>query len=466
MRSAIAVAMSMLLLTGCALGPNYKRPTVAVPPEYRQPTPAANPGDKSSLADLAWADLFHDETITTLVKTALKQSYDLDAATERVLEARAQLGITRAQLLPNLTASGAVTASRTSSIGQFNFPIPDATYTTAGLNVSWELDVWGRIRRLTESARAQYLAQEDARHAVITSLIADVITTYLDLRELDLELEIGRKTIDLAKNGLRLTQLRKDLGVATGLDVSQAEEFLYTATTQVAATERAVAETENALNVLLGQNPGDVPRGKPLVDFAAAAEVRAGLPSDLLERRPDIREAEHTLVAANAQIGAAKALFFPQITLTGLLGVQSRALSDLFTGPARQQNIGPAAILPIFNAGALRNNVRLTEAQKREAVANYRKTVLTAFQDVSNALTEYTKNREELAQQESLVKSLRNADRISTLRYRGGLDSFLQVLDAERSEFSGELTLAQLRRNELLSIVGLYRALGGGWQNP
>jgi multidrug efflux system outer membrane protein len=467
-RIAAPIALS-LLLASCAVGPNYKRPAVNTPAQYRQPVPVTT-GDKNSLADATWANLFQDEVITNLVKTALQQSNDLQVATQRVLEARAQLGITRSQLAPQVNASGSFTAARTSSIGSFNF-IPPGTnlavsYTQAGLNLAWEADIWGRLRRLTESARAQYLAQEEARHAVTASLVADVITGYLTLREFDMELEIARKTRDIAENGLKLTNLRKARGVATGLDVRQAEQLLYTATAQIAATERAITETENLLNVLLGQNPGDIPRGKPLVELTGPAKIPAGLPSDLLERRPDIREAEQMLIAANAQIGAAKALYFPQITLTGLLGLQSRALGDLFTGPARNQNITPGALLPIFNAGQLRNNVRLTEAQQREALAGYRKTIQVAFQEVSNALTDYEKNREQRSQEELLVKALQDADRLSTARYKGGMDSYLQVLDAQRNEFAGELSLAQLRKNELLSIVQLYRALGGGWQNP
>jgi NodT family efflux transporter outer membrane factor (OMF) lipoprotein len=460
-----AAICSILLLSGCAIGPNYKRPVVQTPTQYRQPDPPQQI-DKKSLADLAWADLFRDETITNLVRTALRQSPDLQIATERVLAARAQLGITRSQLFPQLSASGSFNAVRTSAIGAFPFIIPDVSYTQAGLDLSWELDVWGRLRRLTESARAQYLAQEETRHAVLSTLIADVITNYLVLRELDLELEIGHKTKDLAENGLKITRLRKERGVVAGLDIRQAEQLLYTATTQIVATQRAISETENVLSTLLGQNPSEIRRGKPLLEFGVPALVPEGLPSDLLERRPDIREAEQSLIAANAQIGAAKALFLPRITLTGFLGVQSAALNALFTAPARQQNISPAAILPIFTAGQLRNNLRLTEAQQRQAVANYRRVILTAFQDVSNALIDYQKNREQRGQQELLVNALRDADRLSNLRYRGGLDSYLQVLDAQRNEFSGELVLAQLRNNELLSVVHLYRALGGGWQNP
>ncbi len=441
------------------------------PPQYRQPgnvTPG--PDDKNSLADVAWPALFNDDVLTQLVKTALVQSNDLQASTQRVFEARAQLGIQRANLAPNLTASGSFTAQRSSSIGSFVF-LPAGTnlatsYTQAGINLSWELDFWGRLRRLNESARAQFLASEEARHSVIASLIADVITSYLTLRELDLELEIGRKTRDLAENGLKLTRLRQKQGVVTALDVRQAEQLLYTATAQIAAAERSIVETENQLSLLLGQNPSDIPRGRPLVEVMKISSIPAGLPSALLERRPDIRQAEQTLISYNAQIGAARAQYFPQVTLTGLLGVQSRGLSNLFTGPARNQNIVPNAVLPIFNAGQLRNNVRFAEAQQRESLANYRKTVQTAFGEVSNALTDYQKFREQREQEELYVKALQDTDRLSNLRYKGGLDSFLQVLDAERNEFTGELTLAQLRKSELLSIVQLYRALGGGWQNP
>lgn len=468
--SILASILALSLLTSCAVGPNYHRPAVSTPSTYRQPTASAEPLDKQSLADLQWSALFQDEVITDLVTQALHQSHDLEAATQRVMQARAQLGISRAQLAPQISASGSYNATRSSSIGSFVFLQPGtnlaASYTQAGLNLSWELDVWGRIRRLNESARAQYLASEEARHAVLSSLIADVITSYLTLRELDLELEISRKTEQAGKDGLSLTQLRKNAGAASGLDVRQAEELLYTATAQRAATERAIAETEDQLNLLLGQNPADVKRGKALVELVGPSKVPAGLTSDLLERRPDIRQAEQTLISANAQIGEAQAEFFPQITLTGFLGVQSRGLSNLFTGPARQDSVAPQGLLPIFNAGQTRNKVRFTRAQQREALANYRKAINTGFKEVSDALTDVEKSREQREQEELLVNALKDATNLSTLRYKGGLDSYLQVLDSQRSEFSGELTLAQLRKNELLSVVQLYRALGGGWQNP
>jgi len=330
--------------------------------------------------------------------------------------------------------------------------------------LSWEIDLWGRVRRLTESARAQYLASEEARHGIMATVIADVTTNYLNLLELDQELEIAQHTREIGEQGLKLTEVRHQRGAATGLDVRQAEELLYTATAQIAATERLRGETENALSLLLGRNPGAVPRGKKLIELTDAAQIPAGLPSRLIERRPDIRQAEDTLIAANAQIGAAKALYFPQISLTSFLGGQSRSLSSLFTGPARQWTIVPAADLAIFNAGRLRNNVHYAEATQREMVIAYRKAIQNGFREVSDSLIDHQKNLEQRQQQELFVNALQDADRLSQVRYKGGLDSYLQVLDVQRNLFQGELTLARLRRDELASVVELYRALGGGWQ--
>jgi len=463
----IAITLfAALTLSSCAVGPNYKRPVVQTPTEFRGADAPAG-ANSESLADLEWFDLFEDEVLKQLVITALEQNFDLRIAAERVLQARAQLGITRSDQFPAVDAGADFVANRGSSAGSIIF-IPrgtnlDVSYTQVGFSLGWELDLWGRLRRLTESARAQYLATEEARHGVVTTLISDVTGTYFALRELDLELEIARKTRTIAEDGLRLTQLRRDQGAATGLDVRQAEQFLYTATAQIASTERAVGQTENALSLLLGRSPGDIPRGKALEDFKAPPEVPAGLPSALLERRPDIREAERMLVSANALIGAARAQYFPRISLTGFLGGQSRALTDLFTGPARLWNFAPGVTVPIFNAGRIRSNVRFTEAQKREAVLRYEKSIQNAFREVSDALIGYRKTVEQREQQELLVTALRETQRLSNLRYRGGLDSYLQVLDADRNLFQGDLTLARLRQQELDTIVQLYRALGGGW---
>ncbi len=456
--------LSIVGLCGCLTGPNYKRPQTPLPDKFRNAPPA---NSQASLADRKWFELFQDDTLRQLVTTALEHNFDVQIAAERVLEARAQYGITRANLLPTLDAAGQFTATRSSSVGSFPFIQPGsnlaASYTQAGLQFSWELDLWGRVRRLTEAARAQYLASEEARSGVIISLISDVMNTYFALREQDLEIEISRRNRDAAQDNLRLIQLRKDRGAANGLEVHQAEQFLYTTTAQIASIERSIAQDEDALSFLLGNPPGEIARGKGLEQIAAQAELPAGLPAAVLERRPDIRQAEQNLVAANAQIGAARALFFPQVSLTGFLGSQSRSLADMFTGPARMENFGPGALLPIFHAG-LRSGVQLTEAQQREMLVTYQKTIYTALHEVSDALAAHDRTREQRGEEEKLVGALSESVRLSELRYRGGLDSYLQVLDAERNLFDGQLTLAQLRLLELQSVVQLYRALGGGWQ--
>ncbi len=338
------------------------------------------------------------------------------------------------------------------------------SYWQVGPALSWELDFWGRLRRLSESARAEYLATEEGRRGVLVSLIGDVMDGYFLLRERDLELEIARQTRDIARDNLRLVELRHTRGAATGLDVHQAEQFLYTATAQIASARRDIEQTENALSLLAGRAPGEIARGKSLAELEPPAQVPPGLPSSLLERRPDIRQAEQTLIAANARIGAAKALYFPQITLTGFFGAETIALTNLFEGPARQQLFAPAVVLPLFNAGQIRAGVRFSEAQKLEMVIAYRKAIYTGLREVSDALVGYTGTREQRTQEALLVQALAESTRLSTLRYKGGLDSYLQVLDSERNLFQGQLVLAQLRLAEMQSFVQLYRALGGGWQ--
>jgi multidrug efflux system outer membrane protein len=472
-QSAFVLAALALSFTGCMVGPNYKRPAVATPQQFRgaaagDASPNATPGAAAadSLAETKWFDLFQDDTVKQLVTNALEKNFDLRIAAERVLEARAQYGIVHANLWPTLDGQVQFMATRTSTIGAFPFPVgtnANASYTQATGNLNWELDLWGRLRRLNESARAQYLATEEARSGVKLSLIGDVMNTYFALREQDLELEISRQTGDIASDNLRLINLRHDRGAANALDVHQAEQFLYTATAQIASSQRAIGESEDAISLLLGSAPNDVPRGKTLDQIAAPPQLPPGLPSSLIERRPDIRQAEQNLIAANAQIGAARALLFPQISLTGLLGGQSRALTSLFTGPASMASIGPSALIPIFHAG-LRSGVRLTEAQQREALITYEKTIYGALREVSDAFIVHDRTRDQRNEEEKLVTALTESVRLSTLRYRGGLDSYLQVLDAERNLFGGQLTLAQLRLQELQSVVQLYRALGGGWQ--
>jgi NodT family efflux transporter outer membrane factor (OMF) lipoprotein len=463
LRSSVVVIAS-LLSASCTAGRDYTRPAIETPATHR-----AAPADPStaSLTDLQWFELFRDDTLTMLVTTALKQNFELQIAAERILQARAILGITRSERLPTVGASADVIASRASQRGPLG-DVPDGadtdvTYAQAGFSLGWELDVWGRVRRLSEAARAQYLATEEARHGIVTTLVADVSETYLALRALDLELDIARRTHDAATAGLRLTEARRASGVASGLDVRQAEQLLFTAAGQIASIEREIALAENSLRLLLGQLPGDVPRGRSIEAFEAPPTVPAGLPSTLLERRPDIRQAEQELVAANAMIGVAKTEYFPRISLTGFLGVQSRALSDLLSGPAVLASASAGAAMPIFNAGRTRGNVQLAEAVYRESLVNYQRVVYTAFRDVSDGLAAYTRTGQQRRQQEQLVQTLAESVRLATDRYRSGLDSYLPVLDAQRNLFDGELALARLRQGELATIVQLYRALGGGW---
>lgn len=462
----LSVALAALVLAGCTIGPNYKRPQVAVPGTFRGAPEA--PASETSLADTKWDALFADDTLNGLIRTALERNFDARIAAERVQQARAQLGITRAEQFPFVDAQAQFTASRQSSLGGLRFvPVGtnlSASFTQIGAALSWEVDLWGRLRRLTEAARARYLASEEGRHAVRVALVADVTNAYFQLLEFELELEISRKTRDAAAESLRIVQLRREQGAASGLDVRQAEQLIRTATTQVEAVERGIGQTENLLSFLLGSTPSAQPRGRRLDQIAVPPEVPAGLPSSLLERRPDIRSAEQSLIAANAEIGAARALFFPQISLNAFAGGQTRALTQIASAPARVYSLAPAAILPLFRAGQIRSQVRLTEAQQRELLVAYEQSIYNGLREVSDALIGYSRTRAQRAEQEELVRALEDTVRLSNLRYKGGLDSYLQVLDAQRNLFSGELGLAQLRLAERLSVVQLYRSLGGGWQ--
>ena len=466
MRMQFVAAALALAFTGCAVGPNYKRPQVAVPDTHRGAPETTQPA--ASLADTKWDALFGDETLNKLIRTALERNFDVRIAAERVQQARAQLGVTRADQFPFVDGQAQFSAVRQSSLGSFRFlPVGtnlSATFTQLAAALSWEVDVWGRLRRLTESARARYLASEEGRHAITIALISDVTGAYFQLLEFELELAISRKTREIAEDSLRLVQLRRDRGAASGLDISQAEQLIYTTAAQIEAVERGIGQTENLLSLLLGGTPSTQPRGRSLERVPIPPDVPAGLPSALLERRPDIRAAEQNLIAANAQIGAARALYFPQISLTGLAGSQSRALTQIASAPARIYTLAPNMLLPIFRAGQIRNQVRLSESQQRELLAAYEQSIYNGLREVSDALIGYSRTGAQRAEQERLVRALEDTVRLSNLRYKGGLDSYLQVLDAQRNLFAGELGLAQLRLAERLSVVQLYRALGGGWQ--
>ena len=458
------VAVAGVALASCTLGPDYRRPQVNLPAVHRGSSQAVT---AASLADVQWFELFRDDQLTALVEAALKENFDVRIAAERVLQARAAYGITRANEVPTVDAGAGVSAIRAPRNGA-NGAIPrdiDASlsYLEAGFSVGWELDLWGRLRRLSEAARAQYLATEEARRGVVTTLVADVAEGYLALRALDLELEIAQRTREVATDSLRLTKVRHTGGVAGGLDLRQAEQLLFTARAQISSLERDIAQAENALSLLVGGLPGPVQRGLSLDTLQAPPAIPAGLPSSLLERRTDIRQAELELIAANAQIGAVKAERFPRIALTGFFGAQSRALTDLLNAPARVATASLGAVAPLFDRGRTRANVELAEAIQREAVVNYERVVYTAFRDVADSLAAYAKTSEQRAEQQRLVDALRDSTRLSNARYRGGLDSYLPVLDAQRNLFASELELARLHQRELSAIVQLYRALGGGW---
>jgi len=464
----ISGAVIVGLLAGCAVGPKYSRPIVQPPSVFRGTADPVAASDPSSLADLKWFEVFKDEQLQELIRTALVNNYDLRHAVARVDAARANLGITRSEQFPNVTAGFDMTTLRNSGSGQFALPggsSRERTFGTVLLNLlSFEVDIWGRLRRATEAARADLLATEENRKAVTTTLVGDVATAYFNLLELDKELEIASETLATRQESLRLIQARQQGGVATMLDVRQAEQLVYGAAQTIPDIERLIERTENQINLLLGKDPGSVTRGRSLTEQEQPPSAPPGLPSSLLERRPDIRAAEQNLVAATASIGVAKAAYFPQISLTGFLGGQSSQLSNLFSGAGGAWNFAPQVTLPIFNAGRVKSGVRFTEAQRQLASTQYQQAIRTGFREVSDALVEYRKVKEIRAQQEALVTTLEDRSRLAYLRYRGGVDTQLNALDADRDLFNAELSLAQTRRNELLALVLLYKALGGGWR--
>ena len=461
---SIAAAVSV---AGCTVGENYRRPDIATPAAFRGGVRDA-PADLTPLADQKWFEVFKDEPLQELIRTALVRNHDARDAAVRVEAARAALGITRADQYPSVDAVGNVATVRSSAAGTVALPEGvDQTRTvgTAGINLlSFELDVWGRLRRATEAARADLLAAEYNRKAVMTTLVSDVASAYFTLLDLDMELAIARRTLGVRVDSLELIRNRERGGLGTLLDVRQGEQLVYGAEQVIPALEQLIEQSENQISLLLGGAPNAIPRGRPLEEQPQPPAVPAGLPSSLLGRRPDIQAAEQNLVAANAIVGVARAAYFPRISLTGLLGVQSDQLAGLFSGPTRIWQFVPQVTQPIFNAGRLRSNVNLARAQQELALIEYDRVIQTAFREVSDGLVQYQKVREIRAKQELLAATLRDRSRMSRVRYAGGIDPLLNALDAERDLFQAELTLVQTRRNELLAVVQLYRALGGGWQ--
>jgi multidrug efflux system outer membrane protein len=449
-------------LAGCMVGPNYHRPVVQPPTAYRDLSENSQvQAQAASYADLPWWQVFQDPQLQELIHTALKQNYDLQLATERINAGRAQLAVTRSNLFPQVQGSGEFRGGKESNFQtKFNF-------LTLTADAAFQLDFFGKLRRATEAARAQLLATEDARQTVILTLVSDVASDYFALLQLDLQLQITRNTVAAQDASVKLTNLRVEHGVATKLDVLQAQQVLDSANAQIPDLERQIAQEENAITILLGNYPQAVTRGRPLVEQPLPPEVPPGLPSSLLGRRPDIREAEQILVAANAEIGVAKAQFFPQISLTGSGGGafgRSSAFSGLMSSQLGTWSYGAQVSQPIFTGGALRGNLRLAESQHQQALIAYRQAIQHAFGDVSDAVIGYQKFHQVRVRQEDTVADLQESVRLSNMRYKGGTTTYLEVLDGQRSLFSAELTLAGARGTEYQSLVQLYRALGGGWQ--
>jgi outer membrane protein, multidrug efflux system len=496
MKKTIVLFGLIFCASGCTVGPNYKRPKVDVPTEYRgaatqEPPQAQNasvlarnsagtpssrspqgasnlpaqasPSSESSFGDQKWWDVFQDPQLQELIRTALKQNYDVRIAATRILQAQAQLGITRADQLPTVNVGAAAFDDRFPKT-KVN-PQTDTNFNAVGASFAWDLDFWGKYRRATEAARANLLATEWARRAVTNTLVSNVAASYFQLRAYDLQLEISRRTLVSRQQSLELTRALSNGGEDTELDVRQAEQLVATAAEEIPDLERQIQQQENFISTLLGNNPGPIARGMKLTEQPHLPEVPAGIPSRLLERRPDIRAAEAQLMAANAQIGVAKAAYFPDIALTADSGFVSSALSSLFTGPAGAWSFGGGLVQPIFQGGRIRSGVKLAEARQQELVLSYQETIQQAFRGVSDSLVGYQKDREYREHQEELVVAAKDAARLSELRFRGGATNYLEVLTNDTNAFSAELGLAQAELNELLALVEIYRNLGGGWES-
>jgi len=452
------------LLSACTVGPNYRRPSANIPNAYRtlEPPEATAPIGQS-LGDQKWWEVFQDQQLQHLIRTSLQQNYDVRIAAARVVEAEAQVGLARAAQLPTVGLTG----TGSSVHNPANGPIPAYTFTYGRIaaNAAWDVDFWGKYRRATEAARAQLLATDWARQEVNATLVANVASAYFQLRELDLELDISQKALASRKESLDLTKTLEEHGINSILDVRQAEQLVYTAAAEIADLERRIGQQEDFLSILVGNNPGPIaPRGQELVEQAHAPVVPAGLPSQLLERRPDIRQSEELLVAANARIGVARAAYFPDISLTTSGGFQSSTLGALFNGSSALWTFAGSITQPIFEGGTLRSNMRLAEAQQQEALLSYQQAIQGAFRDVSDALIAYQKTQEFRTQQEQLARAAQDAAQLSGRRYSAGTTSYLEVITNETNYLSAELGLAQARLNELLALVQIYKALGGGWQ--
>jgi multidrug efflux system outer membrane protein len=457
MRRTLLASLLALVLGGCMIGPDYVRPPADAPAAWR-----LSERDARDLANTAWWEQFGDPVLNDLVDTALRENKDLMIATARIEEFAGNYGFVRSALFPQVGA-GYEVAKQKDSVSSGGSGSSYNSY-SAALSASWEIDIWGRIRRQTEAANAQLLASEEGRRAVILSLVGSISGAYINLRDLDRQLEIAKATAKSRGDSYEIFKLRFQGGIISVLELSQNRSQYEEALATIPPLEKAIAQQENGLSVLLGRNPGPIARGKD-IDQLLLPAVPAGLPSELLERRPDLRRAEQNLVAANAQIGAARAAYFPTISLTGLLGFVSPSLSNLFEGQSKTWQYGAPITMPIFTAGAIAGQVQAAEAVRQQALFGYQKAIQGAFREVNDALVDQDRTREQLATQKRQVEALQQYASTARLRYENGYTSYIEVLDAERSLFNAQLQYTQTQQAQLQAMINLYLAMGGGWVN-
>ncbi|WP_306547109.1 efflux transporter outer membrane subunit [Desulfobulbus sp.] len=460
MRKCILVVMLALLAGSCTVGPDYKRPAVDVPAGWR-----LDEKEAKDLANSTWWQQFHDPVLNELIAICLRENKDLLIAAARIDEFAGRYGIVRADLFPQVGASGEYSRQRVTELGE-NRLSPEYKATTdnfsANVNASWEIDLWGKIRRSTEAAKAQLLASEEGRKAVVLSLVANVASAYVNLRDLDRQLEISRNTAKTREDSYLVFKDRFAGGVISDLELSQNRSQYEEALASIPPLEKAIIQQENGLSVLLGRNPGPIQRGKS-IDALLLPTIVAGMPSDLLERRPDLRQAEQNLIAANAQIGVAKAAYFPSISLTGAFGSASGDLGDLFKGPSKAWQYSAPVTMPIFTAGKIAGSVQEAEALQQQALIGYQQAIQNGFREVNDALADQAQTKKQLATQKNQVDSLRQYAGIARLRYDNGYADYLTVLDADRSLFNAQLAYTQTQGALHLAMINLYKAMGGGW---
>ncbi len=459
-RTALAGLFIVLLISACAIGPDYRRPDTDLPASWR-----LEEKESRDLANTAWWEQFGDPVMSGLIEESLKHNKDLHIAAERVVEYMGRYGVVRADRFPQIGLGSR--ASRIRASQHLNPPFSltaDNPYNDfqAFMAGSWEIDFWGRIRRATEASRADYLSAVEARSGVVLTLVTAVAAGYTDLRHLDKQLEIARRTAKGREESFELFTLRFERGLISEVELKQVESEYKLAMATIPFIEKQIAQQENALSILLGRNPGPIARGKDVNEMVLPI-VPAGVPSEILERRPDIRRTEQDLIAANARIGVARAAYFPTVSLTGLAGFESSDLSRLFTGPAKIWNYAAPVSMTVFNAGATSGRVAVAESLQRQALLRYQQTIQRAFKEVEDGLVEQRKSREQLAVQAEQVNALRDYAELARLRYENGYTSYLEVYDADRSLFNAELAYTQTRGALFRAIVNVYKAMGGGW---